>query len=416
MAVDGSDPPDLGEFLPTVDEAPHSEWAKAQVVVARDGGTLCTGNLTAPLDLSENWDGVLKGFGLDPTVFEVVGDTVRMNKWQQSKRLENGDRDTVWLYSYRASFRRRPPTVADLDLDGLRASIARWKPRSAPPAKSPSLPSTFVVCWADWQLGKSAAGGVVGAVARVQESFDLAVRRIAELRRLGRNVERVAVINMGDPTESCYGQYASQLFTVELTQREQLNLCLDLWAAGIKALNPDLFASCLCNHGEWTRQGTGDRPATSDSDNVSGYLADTLRRLFEEAAVGPKDWVIPHDEMVGLVNLSGVDVAITHGHKIPSEAKELDWLRAQSIRLLRDHGREPKLWVTAHRHHLRVDDFGPWFRLQCPSLDGGPNASKWFEDLKGVWATPGTLTFLAGKHDPRGFSDLAVLGSGGSER
>ncbi len=63
-----------------------------------------------------DWSGVLRHFGLDPNEFTVVDDTVRMSSWEQSKRLENGDRDTVWLYSYRARFKRvserlhRPPS------------------------------------------------------------------------------------------------------------------------------------------------------------------------------------------------------------------------------------------------------------------------------------------------------------------
>ncbi len=400
---------DLTEFLPAaVDEAPHSEWAKAEVVVGRDGGTLSTGTLSAPLELAGDWTGILKGFGLDPTVFEVATDTVRMGKWQSSKRLENGDRDTIWLYSYRASFRRRAPRAEDLDLEGLRRQVARWKPRK-PPAPATGDPSTFAVFWADWQAGKGRKGGVDSFVAQVEESFELTVARLRELRRMGRNIERVAIFNMGDPLEGCSGAYEAQLFTVELTQREQLNLVLDLWLAGLRALEPDLFASCLCNHGDtWQRKSTGGRPITSDSDNAGGYLSDVLRRVCQESGKGPSQWLIPHDEMIGMANLSGINVAITHGHKIPSPAKETDWLRGQSIRLLRDYGHEPRLWVTAHRHHFRANDFGPWWRFQCPSLDP---ESKWFEDMSGEWATPGTLTMLIGQHDVRGWSDIAVLGS-----
>ena len=163
----------------------------------------------------------------------------------------------------------------------------------------------------------------------------------------------------------------------------------------------------LCNHGEWTRRG-GNKSVTSDSDNAGGYLADTLYRVFENREVGPDEWHIAHDEMVQLIGLSGVNVGITHGHKISSPAKETDWLRGQAIRMLRQYGSEPDLWVTAHMHHVKVEDMGPWWRLQCPSLDGG---SKWFTDFSGKWSTPGTLTFLAGGHDIRGWSDLSVLGS-----
>ncbi len=401
--------PDLSEFE-EVSTPPNGP--RAEVTVGPDGGDFSTGVLEQPLDLSTDWDNVLRGFGLDPDVFEVVDDTVRMSKWQQSKRTESGDRDIVWLYSYKARFRRRTIGADAVDVEELRTYVRSWnvKPRTKPVNLAP--PSTFLVLWADWQLGKSAGGGVARTVERIEESFGLAKERLEELRKLGRNIERVAVVNMGDPTESCDGHYDSQLFSVELTQREQLNVCLDLWLAGVRILRPNMFGSVLCNHGEWTRKNVGSRAVTTDSDNVSGYLADTLYRVFENAPGGPDTWEIPHDNMVTTSWLSGVHVAFTHGHKIPSAAKELEWLKGQSLRILRQEGAEPRLWITAHRHHVRVDDYGPWWRLQCPSLDGG---SKWFADTAGQWATPGTMTLLVGNHDSRGWSDLAVLGSEGDQ-
>ena len=381
---------------------------RASVTVGADGGSLSTGALDRPLDLSTDWSEVLRGFGLDPEIFVVKNDTVRMSKWQQSRRLDNGDRDIVWLYSYRAQFARRAVGVEEVDITDLVERIASWRPAKPAPKIDESIPSTFVVCWADWQLGKSAGGGVAATVDRVHESFQMTIDRIAELRKI-RNIERVIVINMGDPIEGCDGNYSSQLASVELNQREQLNTALDLWAAGIMAIQPDEFASAMCNHGEWTRRGPGTKPVTTDSDNVGGYLADTLRRVFEGREGAPTKWSIPHDEMVTILSLSGLDVAITHGHKIPSASKEVEWLKGQSIRLLREQGAEPRLWITAHKHHVDIRDFGAWWRMQCPSLDGG---SKWYTDSSGNWSTPGTMTFLAGRHDPRGWSDLAILGSG----
>lgn len=393
------------------DYTPQEEWKKAEIVVHPDGGTLSTGTLDAPIELAADWEGVLKGFGLSSDSFEIEGDTVRMSKFQQSKRLENGDRDVVWLYSYSAKFRKKADKADRLDLSTLQSHVRSWKPVLYPvPVNTPvGPPTTLVVCWADWQLAKSERGGTGKTVERVLESFQLTAQRIIELRAMGRNIEKVAVINMGDPIEGCLGHYDSQLFTVELTQREQLNLALDLWTQGLLTLDADIFASVLSNHAEWTRTSTGGKPQTSDSDNADGFLSETLKRVFDASGKGPSEWYIPHDEMVSMVNLSGLDVAITHGHKIPSPAKELDWLRGQSIRLLREYGREPRLWLTAHLHHVRVDDYGPWWRLQCPTLDGG---SKYFTDRSSTWSTPGTLTFLAGQHDPRGFSDLAILGTG----
>ena len=384
----------------------HPNGDKAWATVSPDGGELSTGAM--PVELGTDWDSVLKGFGLDPDVFEVVDDTVRMSKWQSSKRLENGDRDLIWLYSYRARFRRKSLTaLPDTEVEDIRKYVQKWKPLSKTKQESPETGSTLVVCWADQQLGKSAGGGVDATVERILDSYTATIERVKELRRNGRNIEKIAIVNMGDPVEGCDGNYASQLFTVELTQRQQLLLALDLWAQGVRQLSSlaeeSEFISVLCNHGEWMRRG--GKAVTSDSDNAGGFLTDALQRILHGRPEADKlKWNIPHDEMTTTSVLSGVKVAFTHGHKITG--KEVEWLRGQSIRILREEGREPDIWVTAHRHHLQVQDFGPWYRVQCPSIDGG---SKWYTDTSGNWSTPGTLTFLVGKHDPRGWSDMAVL-------
>ena len=380
------------------------------------GANLETGKLDHPLNLARDWSELLAKFGLDPDLYEVVDDTVKIGTWQQSKALEDGSRDMVQLWSYKARFRRK--TIADrgvIDVDEVRKYVRSWATvdfgRTREYIAIDEAPCTFVVGWADWQLGKSAGGGVEATIRKIRESFELTAARLEALRR-DHNIERVAVINMGDPTESCYGQYASQLFTVEMTQREQLNLALDLWLEGVRILQPDIFASVLCNHGEWTRPGTGERAVTSDSDNVSGYLADTLQRVLEGRPESPTEWYIPHDNMVTPMMLSGVPVAACHGHKIKTMTKEHEWLDSQSIMLLRRRHIDPRIWLTAHFHHLRMDDMGAFWRIQHPTLDGG---SKWFEDTTGQWSTPGTATYLIGNHDVRGWSDLAVLGTYSSE-
>jgi hypothetical protein len=240
---------------------------KAWAEVTPDGGELSTGVLPTPI--TSDWTAILVGFGLDPDVFEVADDTVRMSKWQSSKRLENGDRDLIWLYSYKARFRRKSLTVlADNDIDEMRSRVAKWKPSAKTVVKpSDGVPCTFVFNWADLQLGKSAGGGVAATVERMVASIGAGVKRIKELQRAGHNIEGVAFTNMGDPFEGCDGNYASQLFTVELTQRQQLLLGIDLFAKAITTLAPltpqlDVIG-VLCNHGEWMRRG--GKQVTSDS-------------------------------------------------------------------------------------------------------------------------------------------------------
>lgn len=378
----------------------NKPWAE----IGLDGGEIFTGVLDSPI--TDDWSPILRSFGLDPDVFMVVDDKVRMSKWQQSRRTDDGDRDVVWLYSYKAVFKRKSGYfLKDEDLNEFRNNLTKWKPNKFKKRESTDVETTFVVNWADWQLGKSAGGGVDATIQRVLDSFDKTVDRIHELKKSGRNITEIAICNMGDPIEACTGFYASQEFSVQATQRQQLLLALDLWTLGVKTLSPHAekitFISTLSNHGEWQRRN--GKQFTTDSDSADGFLADTLKRIFDGTDF-ITNWVIPHDQMCIQTELSGVPVAFTHGHKITG--KELEWLRGQSIKLLRDYNKEPKIWVTAHKHHVKIDDFGPWWRFQCPSLDGG---SKWYEDMSGVWSTPGTLTFLIGKHTENLWSDMAVL-------
>ena len=386
-----------------IDNSNSSKEQKPWAEIGLDGGELFTGILDSPI--ADDWSPILRSFGLDPNVFMVVDDKVRMSKWQQSRRTDDGDRDVIWLYSYKAIFKRKAGVyLSEDELSKYRTDLNKWKPTKFQ-NKSNENPTTFVVNWADWQLGKSAGGGIDATIARVLESFDKTVARIKELRKLGRNIDEIVISNMGDPIEACTGHYASQEFSVQATQRQQLLLALDLWTLGVKTIAPLAekvkFVSTLSNHGEWQRRN--GKNFTTDSDSADGFLADTLKRIFEGTDF-VTEWIVPHDEMCVQIETNNVPIAFTHGHKITG--KEVDWLRGQSIKLLRDHSKEPKLWVTAHKHHVKLDDFGPWWRFQCPSLDGG---SKWYEDSAGAWSTPGTLTFIIDPKNKNYWSDMEVL-------
>ena len=167
---------------------PTNTATKPFAEIGPDGGELATGVLTEPI--GDDWSSILKSFGLDPNVFEVVGDKVRMSKWMSSKRLENGDRDSIWLYSYRATFARKStPTINDSDIDQIRAHIRAFKPFKRVSKDVTQKPSTFVFLASDWQLGKSASGGPNATIKRVLDSFEKTVERIEELKKTGRNIE-----------------------------------------------------------------------------------------------------------------------------------------------------------------------------------------------------------------------------------
>jgi hypothetical protein len=392
-------------------QLPEPEIGTGKATVDEDGGEFVNVVLDAPI-MGDNFDHVFELFNLDPELYDIIDNTVRMSTWQQSKRLDSGDRDTVQLYSYSCRFRRvRAVAEDDSDFETRRQRVFDWQPTDVLKASSDEPGTTFVVNWADWQLGKSEAGGVAATIDRVLESFQKTVTRVEELRACGRNIEGIAIVNMGDPLEGCIGNYASQTFTVELTQREQLLLGMDLFETGILTLS-QLAAKVdvigvLCNHGEWNR--VDGKSITSDSDNAGGFLLDAVKRVVSARPdMGHINWTIPNDEMVVSKNLSGAVNAFTHGHKIPSGTlkSEEGWLQNQSIGLLRRDGVEPVIWTTAHKHHAFIYDFGPWHRIQCSALDGG---SKWYTDASGKWSTPGTTTYLVGTHTSRRFSDYEIV-------
>lgn len=298
--------------------------------------------------------------------------------------------------------------LPESDVAALRSQVAAWDVKRADVAKTAAHECSFLVNFSDMQLGKGEGGGVKATVERFTTALARAVERFHELVAAGRNITEIVIANLGDPIEGIAGNYANQTFTVELNQRDQLNLCLDLWLAALRTLVPlapkARFVSVLCNHGNsWVRSG-GKSPITDDSDNAGAFLADTVRRVLEHVpGFEHVVWDIARDEMIVPVTIAGVPVAFSHGHTIKGVVDK--WCIAQAARQREALG-QVRLWVMGHRHHVEIVDCGPWWIHMAPTLDGG---SKWLLDQSGQWSTPGVLTELVGTHDIRGWSDLAVL-------
>ena len=382
--------------------------------IETDGNSgLITYTSASRIDNTEDWAHVFEVFNLDPAQYSIIDNTVRCKTWQQSKGREDGGRDVIQLYSYGARFQKRVESeIGEVDINSI---VEKMWDQKAPetPEDEDKNPCTFVVCWADLQLGKNEGGGVAATSERFLKALDATEKRIADLKRNGRNITKIVIANMGDPIEGCDQNYAQQTFTVELNMRDQLLLALNLFSLGISRLAnlaQDIeFVSVLCNHGEWNRQK--GKSFTDDADNAGGFLADVLKMIFDRREDASRfKWAIAKDEMIVAHRISGVQVAFTHGHKMPQSSDNIKaengWLQNQSIKILRETGFEPRLWVTAHRHHGMVLDFGAWWRIQCSALDGG---SKWFTDSSGKWSTPGVTTFVVGTHDERGFSDYEIV-------
>lgn len=405
-------PPDLN--------APPSEMGKLVVEASADGGEftgLVTTKPLAPTEYEGAFAKVYQLAGLNPADYRIVDDTVRFSAWQQSKRLENGDRDTITLYSYAARFeritevdRRTEALVQDLTAR-LRAKRLRRTPGAG---LGPAC--TAVILPSDWQYGKPAireedlehgATGPEQTQWRIERAVERFQARVKALRRVGRNIEGVAIGHMGDPTENIADSYEQQTYTVVLNLTQQIEVALDSMVFMAAELLPlaeqRTVFGVLCNHGQLARRNT-KVSITDDGDNVQNLLL----RLQRDRIVGPRfpdcRWFVPGEDMITTLDLSGVPVAAAHGHKIkgPEEA----WLLKQTANLTATRGVAPRVWLTAHRHSQDVKDLGAIHRIQAATADGG---SKHFEDQTAIYSTPGTTSLLIGRHDERGWSDLELL-------
>lgn len=298
-------------------------------------------------------------------------------------------------------------SVATLEVGKIIKRLKDWEPK--PVKRMSGKPEALVVGLADWQLGKSTEyEGTEETVARIKASLSRTVDHVEKLRREGRNLRTLYLVNLGDHIENVSGSYSSQTFEVDLNLRDQIELAVELNILWIKTLAPlfgdVIYTASPCNHAQLTRNG-GKSNVTDDADNATGLIAEFVSQICSHI-----DWLdhvlvqVPRGEMIQTVEIEGVNIATAHGHKITGA--EETWLSKQSQRLVHTEKFIPDIWFVAHRHSLSVDDFGPYTRIQATTQDVG---SKWFSDQTGKYSRPGTTTFVVGEHLPGKWDDLKVL-------
>lgn len=387
--------------------APEEPTAtQGTVTVDNDGATINNVVVTAPVN--DDWSNIFRLFNLSADVFEVVDDTVRMSTWQQSKRSDDGERDTIQLWSYSARFRRIdkgyiPP-----------ATVERW--RSALMDTQPALPlaraqgdGTYTMLVADPQLGKK---GTEEAV----ENWKRGVKRhLLAASLLG--PERLHIGFQGDEHEGVANNYTNQPHTVELNFTKQLELDYDMRVWTIREAAslglPMSVSSVISNHGEWTRNGTKD-VVTTRSDNSSTHIARQVKKLFDELEPfgGPKiDWTIGDNDPGLLVELSGIPAYFSHGYIEKgrggsSEIRTKNAIERQILGKTEALATVP-LFFMAHYHHFYMQEFEGRTLFGCPALEA-ERSSEYMLDQYGVWSPPGMLGLLVGRDKKRGWSDLAV--------
>lgn len=372
-------------------------------------------NVETPYIAATDWDGILNHFGLDPAAFEVVADTVKVSSWQQSKGLDDGSRDMVWLYSYRARFRRR--TANSIELDALAAKWERRLLAGAPAGKvrRPKGGTAYTMLIADPQLGKKRTAeaidnwrnGITAHVARMRRIINAGHYKVSE----------VVLAFMGDETEGVANNYANQAHTVEMNLSKQLETDFSLRVWSIEQVAtlglPVLVTSVYSNHGEYTRNG-GKDVVTTKADNSSTMIARLVRELVGRIpALSHVRFNIADGNPDIVVELGGKRVQFSHGHVAKGRGSSTEQRTKNAIeRQILGRTREladVDLFFVAHYHHLYMLEFEGRTLFGCPALEA-EQSSEYMLEQYGVWSRPGMLGLLVGTAcGPRGWAEPEVL-------
>ena len=370
----------------------QAEWTPG-VTWMGDEGTITTPPVEG--ESHPDWSGVLRMWGLDPEHFAVVepvlfnvwGDTLGiLNRQWKGKVVRKGRQETA-------------------DIESLIAEIKKHKPRER---KEIEGGASLVVCASDWQVGKRDGDGLKGLVGRWLQAIDDVEFRLKELKKLGRPIDSITVLCLGDLVEGCDGHYDIQTFTVEVDRRDQVKIARRLlrdalirWSRVVPSIT---VAAIGGNHGENRKNG---KSFTTLGDNDDVALVESVAEIFQAnpEAYGHIKFAIPTDELSLTLEIHGKIIGITHGHLARSgqgvEGKLRRWIADQTL------GRQKigdcDILVTGHYHSFKLADWGGVKWLQAPALDGG---SVWWRQSTGEIADVGVLTFLVSS---QGVSDIQLL-------
>jgi predicted phosphodiesterase len=337
---------------------------------------------------------LLAEFELDPAKWRITG--LRRSKWQRW--------DGEWLESFRATF--VPNSGSNLvPIDDLLDIVAKWKPvkRDSSPVKASVSNVAYVVVLADTQVGKIDGGGSEQIIKNVLHKTDLAVARLKELRKAGRDIGTVYLPMLGDCIEGMNSQGGKHIWRTDLDLTSQIRVYRRLLLHMIKAFAPladRVIVPCVPgNHDEAVR--VGNSMATTYTDS---FALDAASAVADALADHPDfkhvSFVFPkYDTLTVTLDMAGTVVGLAHGHQC--RGKAVDWWMKQA------HGQqdigEATLLLTGHYHHLKIEQSGRKTWMQSPALDGG---STWFENSSGQAAPAGMLTLTVGRG---GWSDLLII-------
>ena len=330
-----------------------------------------------------DWDDVFRRFNLDPAKFSIVDDTVRISNWQQSRRLENGDRDVVDLFAYRARFVRKTETI---DLPAL-YQAARSKPRTR--VKTTPVERATVIVVADPQIGKTGRrGGTPELLDRMAEKRD----RLAPLLK-SRKPSRVLLADAGDGFENFHSG-GNPYFTNDLSLAQQMDVYgVELYSFLEMAHRyaPVDVAAVPSNHTAWRN---GKQNLGNPQDDLGLFVHKQVEKVARASKMDATWHVpLPYDESVA-VDLLGTVIGLVHGNQF-GPGQSVQWWEKQTFGAQAVASAD--VLVSGHYHSFSANVAGrnPVSRrmrwsLGAPTLDNG---SDYYRQTAGRDSDPGMLVF-----------------------
>jgi len=370
-------------------------------------GEVTTGPLPVEPDAGV-WAELIRDWGLDPARQQIVPGSVQVRGWDANV----GGGQIERLRYYRARIVDR--TVQTADVDELVRIAGKRKPLTPRKPATDTLEADFVVSMNDWQIGKAGPdGSSEETVDGLTDAFAAARTRLRAIERTEGRPERVVLANTGDLIEGITGHYASQERTVDLGLRDQMRIARRLIFGLIDDFTRDgypvLVTAVACNHGEV--RGGGNRSITTPDDNLSLAI---IEGVDEACSANPDryegvEFAYARDGLTLVIEASGVNVGMTHGHQMRGSANAAGtavaakWWEGQIM------GTQPianaDMLMTAHRHYLEVSEMTGRTIIQAPAFDGG---SFWYTSATGRNSPRGLLTLTVGRAHERGWGNLDV--------
>jgi len=361
-------------------------------------------------DSTADWADLLAARGLDPEVYEIVGNSVRWTSFDGWKRDAPGDEAySTICYSFKAELRRKIPEQesSSIPADVYQAVLKAKKPKK----QAPSGDTHFVVALSDWQTGNRDGGGLEIQAEQIAQLVHSIPDRIKHLRNGGHDIGHVVIAGLGDLVEGTCGHYPAQQFRIEADRREQVKLVRRGIRDIIMAISPIVDkVSVLAiggNHGE--NRGLSGKAFTSTGDNDDVAIFEQLAETFSmnPEVYGHVGFKLPLEKLTLSINLSGKVVAFTHGHLAKSAGNAgqsvWNWWRDQAMGRAHEGIADADILITGHYHHLNVKEQEGRALLICPSLT---SVGEYFQDTYGVKTRAGTLNFTVNQN---GWNNLNIL-------